>query len=71
MVIESPLSVIWDITKTKRYPQEITIYLIRKKNRDSSHMTESGGKERGSVKFWFILYFWSKCIIFFKLELEV
>ena len=47
MVIESQLSVIWDTTKTKRYQQEIPIYLIRKKYRNSSHMASSGGRERG------------------------
>ena len=31
MIIESQLSVKWDTTKTKRYPEEIPVYLIKNK----------------------------------------
>ena len=56
MVIESKLSGKWDTTKTKRYTQ---------KCRDDLHMTSSVGREGGSFKFWLILYFWSKSVVFF------
>ena len=41
MVIESQLSVKWDTTKTKRYQQEIPIYLIGK-NKGIGILSNSG-----------------------------
>ena len=63
-VIESQLSVKQDITKTKRYPQEISIFLICK-TIWIVHIWRHQDRERGVLSnSGFILYFWSKSLVF-------
>ena len=64
-VIESQLSVKQDITKTKRYPQEISIFLICK-NIGIVHIWRHQEGERGvPSNSGFIMYFLVKVYCFF------
>ena len=65
MIIESQLSVKWDTTKTKRYPEEIPVYLI-KKNIEIVHTWRHQESERRVLSNSGLFCFFDQSLSFFS-----